>query len=277
LAKVASKLDKPNGLTFLMNPQEITEALQKTKVENIWGVGWATDKKIKRHKIETAYDFISCDLKSILKSSFNKNIFQTLEELCGVKHFEVGSENAHKKSIQSTRTFLQATNNKEILKGELSRNIEIACSELRQEALVAKRFYIFLKPKHKGQKYVEQSFELPNYTNLDTSVLKYIEHLFDKSFNLDNIIYKKSGVTMLSLIKAAEIPKDLFNENESLRVEENKISSLVDGIRNKFGFDSICLVSSIQSNNFRKVDYSRRHRNDNYIGGLPYPFLGVTN
>jgi DNA polymerase V len=260
-----------------MDQQEITQALQKTKVENIWGVGWATDRKLKRYKIETAYDFINADLKSILKSSFNKNIFQTLEELCGLKHFEVGGENAHKKSIQSTRTFLQATNNKEILKGELSRNIEIACSELRQEDLVAKRFHIFLKPKHKGQKYIEQSFELPNYTNLDISVLKYIERLFDKSFNTDNIIYKKSGVTMLGLIKTSEIPKDLFDENESLRVEENKISSLVDGIRNKFGFDSICLVSSIQTNNFRKADYSRRHKQDNYIGGLPYPFLGMVN
>jgi Na+-transporting NADH:ubiquinone oxidoreductase subunit NqrD len=82
---------------------------------------------------------------------------------------------------------------------------------------------------------------------------------------------------MLGLIKTSEIPKDLFDENESLRVEENKISSLVDGIRNKFGFDSICLVSSIQTNNFRKADYSRRHKQDNYIGGLPYPFLGMVN
>lgn len=277
LAKVASKLNKPNGLTFLLDQNEITKALQNTKVENIWGIGWATDKKLKRYKIETAYDFINSDLRTILKSSFNKNIEQTFEELCGLKHFEVGGENAHKKSIQSTRTFLSATNNCEILKGELSRNIEVACSQLRQEKLVTKRFHIFLKPKHAGQKYLEQVFELPNYTNLDTSVLKYIEHLFDKSFNKDNIVYKKSGVTMLGLIKNSEIPEDLFNENKTLSQEENKISNMVDSIRNRFGFGSICLASSMEVNNKRDTDYKHRHREDNYINGLPYPFLGVVN
>jgi DNA polymerase-4/DNA polymerase V len=145
LAKVASKLNKPDGLVFLLDQESIKNALQKTKVENIWGVGWATDRKLKRYKIKTAYDFVNSDLRKILKDSYSQNLFETFEELCGVKHYEVGHDNAHQKSIQSTRTFLRSTSESKVLLGELSRNIEIACSELRAHKLVTKSFYIFWK------------------------------------------------------------------------------------------------------------------------------------
>jgi DNA polymerase-4/DNA polymerase V len=126
LAKVASKLNKPNGLVFLMNEEAVKKALQDTKVENVWGIGYATDKKLKRYEIQTAYEFIHADLRKILKNSFNQSIFFTYDELCGNKHFGVNEHNPHKKSIQSTRTFLSKTNESKILRGELSRNLEVA-------------------------------------------------------------------------------------------------------------------------------------------------------
>jgi len=277
LAKVASKLNKPDGLCFLMNDSDIKNALETTKVENLWGIGWATDKKVKMHNIKSALDFINADLKSILKSAYNKNIFQTYEELCGIKHFEVGGENAHKKSIQSTRTFLQGTNVKKTLIGELSRNVEIACSELRSAKLKTNKIFVFLKPKEKGQKYFEKVFDLPFYTSCDTAALKYIEQAFDELNMGQQVVYKKSGVIMLNLLKEAEIPEDLFNTQINQNINENKITGLVDSLRNKYGFGIIGLATSLETNNNRGRDYDRRHVTDNYEHGLPYPFLGIIN
>jgi nucleotidyltransferase/DNA polymerase involved in DNA repair len=275
LAKVASKFNKPNGLCFLMNEADIKNALEKTKVENLWGVGWATDKKVKIHNIKSALDFINSDLKSILKSSYNKNIFETYEELCGIKHFEVGGKNAHKKSIQSTRTFLQATNIKKTLTGELSRNVEIACSELRSAKLKTNKIFVFLKPKERGQKYFEKVFDLPFFTNSDTTALKYIEQAFDELNSTQQVVYKKSGVIMLNLLKENEIPEDLFNTQVTINKDESKITSLVDSLRNKYGFGIIGLATSLETTNNRGKDYDRRHVADNYEHGLPYPFLGI--
>ncbi len=280
LAKVASKLNKPDGSCFLMTEADIKNALEKTKVENLWGIGWATNRKLQRYKVKTANDllkFINSDRSNNLKKDFSKNFFQTYDELCGIKHFEVGGENAHKKSIQSTRTFLQATNIKKTLVGELSRNVEIACSELRNADLKTNKVYIFLKPKDKGQKYFEKVFDLQNYTSLDSVILKNIEQAFDELNSTRPVVYKKSGVIMLNLVKEDEIPEDLFNTQIDSNKVENKLTSLVDGLRNKYGFGIISLATSLETNNNRGKDYERRHVTDNYEHGLPYPFLGIIN
>lgn len=277
LAKVASKMNKPNGLCFLLNKQEIDEALKKTNVENIWGVGWATSRKLKNYKIKNAYELIINELPKSLRNNFSKNIFQTIEELMGIKHFEVGGENAHKKSIQSTRTFLQKTNTKKTLYGEISRNVEIACGEMRKENLLTRNIHIFLKPADKGQNYFEKSFELPYYTNSEITIMKCIEHTFDNSLIGCKTLYKKSGVTVFNLLAEEELVQDLFHEQENILKEENKVTDLIDGLRNKYGFAVIGLASSIETNNNRSTDYTRRHRTDNYESGLPYPYLGIAN
>jgi hypothetical protein len=183
----------------------------------------------------------------------------------------------HKKSIQSTRTFLQKTYERKILFGELSRNVETACSQLRGEGLLTKGVYIFLKPKLKWEKYVEKYFELPNYTNSDTTIMKLIERLFDKDFNAEKLLYKKSGVIFTGLKSASDIPPDLFGEQDTVYEDEYKLTSVIDSIRNKYGFNVISLASSLEVNKSRGEDYKRRHMTDVYDTGLPYPFLGVTN
>ncbi len=275
LAKVASKKNKPDGICFLMNQKEITEALRVTKVDNIWGVGWATSKKLHRYKVETAYDLITKELRDSLTDDFSVNRFQTIDELKGIKHFDIGLSNAHKKSIQSTRSFISKTSNKNILLAELSRNVEVACSQMREDGLVTKFVYVFFKPKIKGQKYIQKSFELPNYTNSDMTIMKYIEHMFDESFNEGHIVYKKSGITLIGLKKHDELEPDLFNTQEEVTMQESKITRLVDGLRNKYGFGIVSLASSVSANNLREKDYERRHKHDVYIEGLPFPFLGI--
>lgn len=277
LAKVASKKNKPNGICFLMTQSEILKALRETKAESIWGVGWAIDKKLKKHNILTAFDFISCDLKFVLTDSYTKPVFLTKDELCGNTHFKVGGENPHKKSIQSTRTFLKATNVKKDLRGELSRNIEIACSELRNNGLKTNKVHFFLQPKNKFDKFVEQVFDLPVFTNLEIQVSKFIEQMFDKSGSNSSVVYKKSGVTMLNLHKESEIPEDLFETQKIANSDELRVTNLIDGLRDKYGFRIISLASSLDVNNNRSKDWTRRHSTDTYESGLPFPFLGIIN
>ena len=260
-----------------MNDLDISEALKETKVDNIWGVGWATAKKLQTHKIKTAEDFINTDLRLKLKEAYTKGVVETQQELLQIKRFEVGHENAQQKSIQSTRTFLNKTSEKKIIYGELSRNVEVACSELRNHGLVTNRIYVFIKPKIKGQKYIENSIELANFTNSEITVMKYVEQLFDESFNLGNVVYKKSGVTMSNLQGMEDLPQDLFGTQENVNIEESKITSLVDSIRNKYGFGMMGLASSLEVNNKRGLDYKKRHKNDYYESGLPFPFLGIIN
>ena len=58
LAKQASKLQKPNGLVLLLSKEDEIEALKKTSINDIWGIGRKTIPRLQNRGIATAYDFI---------------------------------------------------------------------------------------------------------------------------------------------------------------------------------------------------------------------------
>ncbi len=276
LAKVASKKNKPDGLCLLLNKEEIDKALKDTKVGDIWGIGAKTAEKINNIKIFDAYTYSICNGQGVLKSEFCKPTAETQRELSGEIIFKVGSENPHQKSLQSTRSFIKKSSVKKFIFSELSRNVEVACGELRSKKLYTKHFSFFItRAKGSEFKTLGESFEMPFYTQSSTQLLKFIEQTFDKFERTLPGLYKKTGVHLLGLEKADNIPDDLFGDNAKHLNEENKLSQVLENIRHKHGFESLSLVSSSESLRVRGVDKERRDRMDDYIYGLPLPFLGI--
>ncbi|MFA6355419.1 MAG: DNA polymerase IV, partial [Candidatus Paceibacterota bacterium] len=58
LAKTASKLEKPNGMVLLLSKEDEENALKKTKINDIWGLGRQTVPELMKKGIKTAYDFV---------------------------------------------------------------------------------------------------------------------------------------------------------------------------------------------------------------------------
>lgn len=274
LAKVASKKNKPDGACFLMNEVEIKETLNNTLVENIWGIGWQTARRLRIYKIKTALQFSNLDSHKILKRDFTKSIEATQFELQGKTIFLVGKNNSHQKSLQSTRAFIKKINKKQEIISEISRNIEVACKELREKGLYTNRCSIYIK---RGDIYTENivgDFCFPNFTQSTLMILKNIERLFDKFESTLPGIYKGSGVWMYNLKEKNDLPIDLFNEQEASNIEEDKLNNLICSIRNKFGFSAIQFATSIESIKQRKDEAVKRELKDNYISGLPFAYLG---
>ena len=280
LAKVASKLNKPKGLTFLFTDEEVKDALQKTKVENVWGIGWATFMRLKAYKIDTAYDFLKYNLSSVKKETMLDDLttphYLTRLELMGAVQFAVGGQNPLRKSLQATRKFLKNTNSKKIVSSELSRNLENAMHQLRTDKQYTKRVYFYVKSTIKGRGFSAE-IHLPFYTNNEMYVWKHIEQAFDM-FEIDNTrLYKSSGIVLTNLQLEEDIKRDLFNEQEDFIQVNKYITSTIDKIRERYGFGAISLLSSHESNSRREEESMRRHAKDNYEYGLPYPFLGVVS
>ena len=290
LAKVASKRNKPNGLCFLINNEEIIKTLKDTKVENIWGLGFQTCRKLNSYKIDTAYEFINKFWPNPLKEMFSKNIFETKDELLGIKRFVVGNDNAHKKSIQSTRAFIKSTNEKKIVYSELSKNLETALSDMLSNNLYSNRVVFFVK-QYRGEKVQNQKgrstiisheynceFYTQSSMTLSKGLNEFIEHLFDKC-NTGNVsitgLYKSSGVILCNLRNQDEIPISLFDDQQISLKEESKSINARSNIRNKYGFSIISLASSLDAINNRGLDKESRDQKDNYEYGLPYKYLGV--
>lgn len=290
LAKVASKRNKPNGLCVLIDKKEIDEALKDTKVDNIWGLGFATCRKLNSYKIYTAHEFINKTWPQPLQDMFSKNIFEIKDEILGIKRFTVANSNEHKKSIQSTRAFIKATSEKQIVYSELSKNLETALSDLLNNNLYTNRVVFYVK-QYKGEKVQNQKRKsiiisheyncdlyTQNPTTLSKGLNEFIEHLFDKSKNNsigDASLYKSSGVILSNLKTKEEIPISLFND-QNISIDKEMISTkMIMNIRSKYGFGIINLASSLNAINNREKDKNARNENDNYEYGLPYKYLGI--
>src|SRR4030042_6604163 len=62
LAKLASSIGKPNGLTVLENTREVMEKVKLLPVSYIWGVGRVTEQEFKSMGIETIGDLAGTPL-----------------------------------------------------------------------------------------------------------------------------------------------------------------------------------------------------------------------
>lgn len=274
LAKVASKRNKPKGVCFLFDKEEIEEALRTTKVENIWGVGWQTSRRLHNKRILDAYSYSKADGRKVLQDRFTEPVSNTIRELNMERIYGINIDNPHQKSLQSTRTFVNKTNLKKEILSELSRNLEVACGELRERKLYTNRIYFFIKRANESTLSIYNEVYLPFYTNSSIKILRFIEQVFDKYESTLPGIYKKSGVTCSNLKIEEEMSFDLFGEQENILIEENKINSVIDAIRSKYGFESIQIAQSKISIDKRFNELVKREEMDNYEYGLPFAYLG---
>jgi DNA polymerase-4 len=102
LAKLASDLDKPDGLTVI-EPDRVEQTLAGLPISRMWGVGPATERKLRDLGVTTFGDVQQC-APSALESSIGVHARHMVELARGVDHRDVVPD--HKaKSISQEQTF----------------------------------------------------------------------------------------------------------------------------------------------------------------------------
>lgn len=103
LAKIASGWNKPNGL-FVIRPQEIDQFIQILPVNELFGVGKVTAKKLHQLRIKTCADLQKFSLFD-LKNYFGEKGSNRLYEQCrGIDNRSV-EPNRRRKSLSVEQTF----------------------------------------------------------------------------------------------------------------------------------------------------------------------------
>ncbi len=239
LAKLASKWQKPNGLTIIEGGKAF-EYLRKTPIEKIWGIGGRTSEFLKRRGISTAADFARKNIEWI-RANLSKPFEVIWLELNGTPVMKIhGEAKTSYSSIQKTRTFSPPTNNQDFLLGQLSKNTEEACRKARYYNLSPKGFAFFLKTQ--GFKYCNFSEDLAVRTNSPEKIISLISQNFKKVWK-EGVLYRTTGVTLYGLDKNLLIQGNLFGEG----VEESKfeiIHKQIDALEEKFGKKVIHLAST---------------------------------
>lgn len=239
LAKVASNWVKPNGLTVI-EPTNIKEFLVKKPIEKIWGIGPKTASFLIKNKINYAQEFIEKGIVWV-KENLPKPYQIIWAELSGnyVMKIDPNPKNDYS-SIQKTRSFHPATNDKSFLIAQLSKHIEEACTKSRHYNLFPKKVSFFLKTKDFS--YKTYSINLPSPTNTPEVILDLILKFFDKIYS-NKLLFRTTGVTLYELTPNSYGQEDLFGESTNIRKFE-MIHKEIDKLEKKFGKRVVHLAST---------------------------------
>ncbi len=254
VAKIASKWEKPSGLTAIPG-REFHRYLTKLPVENVWGIGHQTTALLHKHGVQTALQFAR-QPEAWVKKHFSKLFYQIWQELNGTYVFElVTGEHKTYHTIQKVKTFTPPSGNREFVFAQLAKNIENACMKLRKYKLATERVLIFLRSQDFHDKGLEMDLSGP--TSFPNDILRVVSPAFDDLF-APSTLYRATGVILCKLSEVYYGQLDLFGEVIRLQRLSNLFES-VDTLREKYGKHTVFLGASFLAHTHAQHDGERGH------------------
>jgi DNA polymerase V len=232
LAKVANRLSKKLRVptkTWVLDTAEATaDALQKTLVKDLWGIGSRYAKKLSEWNIHTAWE-----LKHMSEEWATNHLggvvgARIIEELNGRQTIQMKDPLDNKKMIATTRMFGSAVSDLKDIKEAIATYTTRAAEKLRRQQSAASMISVFVIPKQQSgsENYKHGGYPRSSYATLATptslthELIKPALQMTDRLFRLGEK-YSKAGVTLSGLVPDKSIQGNLFrsaagNQNKGL-------------------------------------------------------------
>ncbi len=239
LAKLASSIGKPNGLTVLENTREVMEKVKLLPVSYIWGVGRVTEQEFKSMGIETIGDLAGTPLV-IIENKFG-DLGRTIHEMAnGIDNRKVES-NQEPKSIGREVTYRKDVDDFGILRSTLLLLSQKISRNLRLKKYKGKA--VTLKVRFSDFKTVTRRATLKNYTYGIFDIHRSSVLLL-KNFDLKRKKIRLIGVSVSSL-RSTFMLENLLSSDKS--VDEN-LAEAIDRISDKFGENKLTIARLVNKN-----------------------------
>ncbi len=235
LAKLASdKAKKLEEGVFLIGSRKIIPVLEKTGIDEIWGIGKNLSSLLRKNGILTAYELVQQD-DIWLNKQIGIRGLEMKHELLGEMVSPVSDEEKLPKSIQKTSALAKFTSDKNYLKNSLNYHIHRACVKLRKINAKCHGISIFIRTKD-FKVYCEKK-NLNVATDFELEISSVIFELLDKIYN-PNILYRSTGVILDTFVFNHEAQMSLFSDTKS-DDKKSKLAKCFDKLENRFGKDII--------------------------------------
>jgi len=262
MAKIASKLKKPNGFCVL-DRHAIRHIYPALLVGAVWGIGGQSARAMNERGIQSVADFIA-QPEYLIKEYFSKSHVALWHELQGTCIHEVSAHVAKPHSISRTRTLSTPTRDRTLLRATLMVHIEHVCCEARQQNLAAGAISLFLKTQEFHT--VRHEIVLPTPTALPYDFASLLDRALGSLYKV-GVWYRASGVTVARLIpqKGVSLPLPFACADTSARM---RVQSVIDTLGAVFGHDTVYCASGLLARNRTERDVS-----DGLFCTLP--FMGI--
>lgn len=222
LAKVASKHQKPDGLTAISGRQ-IHLYLKDLPLDKIWGIGANTSAYCEKLGIKTALEFARKP-EGFIKKHFSKPFYEIWHELNGRSIYPVNPEvKENYKSISKAKTFTP-TSQQDGTYANLLDNLEKACFKVRRYSLYTKRVIIFLKRQDFSIKACEIKLTAP--TAYPEDIFAFIKEAFVSIYE-KGIVYRQTGVVLQELTSMKMKQQSLLMIQSGLKKLKNYTIHLI--------------------------------------------------
>jgi DNA polymerase-4 len=233
LAKIASDMDKPDGLTVIM-PEQVAQFIDVLPIQKVAGVGKKTAGQLTLLGINTLGDIHKFPENMLLErlGKFGRRLVQLA---AGIDHTPV-TPHTPPKSISTEHTLAENTRDKQLLKHHLLKQSEEVARQLRKAGVRAKT--ITLKVKFADFTLVTRRITLPAPAQSSETIYLHVAKLLD-AYKLPQPL-RLIGVGT-SGFKAGSMPVqlDLFDQVKEKGENWEKVDQAVENIAEKFGRDAI--------------------------------------
>ncbi|TYB30386.1 MAG: DNA polymerase IV [Candidatus Mcinerneyibacterium aminivorans] len=226
IAKIASDLNKPDGLTICPYGQE-KKFLSGLSLKKLWGVGDKTLKKLKKMGLKKVGDIAEIP-KDIMKRKFGKHGVG-LWKLANGKDDRDVTNYSKTKSISEECTFSEDVDNFDIIDSKIVSISDRVARRLRKKNFWAKT--VFIKIRFENFTTYTRRKTLGEYFKDSSTLIEYARLLMQE-FKNSNKKVRLIGVGVAKLKSKKKYRQmNLFDDNQT----GSKVDKALDKAKKKFG------------------------------------------
>lgn len=244
LAKVANhigkKSEKAQGVVCILEERLQDVALQRTPINDVWGIGAKSTIKLKSLGIKTAYDLKVFKNTQLIQKTLTKLGRMTQDELRGIACLELEEYRPKKKEILCSRSFSSSVMDLKGLRESIANYASSASHKMRKQQSLCSSIEIFcFSDPHKSHQipfYGRDKLKLLAPTSDTRKIIKYAWAALDELFKM-GVEFKKAGVKLGDFTDSDIIQQSLFNEMDDPR--SDILMKVMDEINRREGSGTI--------------------------------------
>ncbi|MHA4845908.1 Y-family DNA polymerase [Flavitalea antarctica] len=233
--RFAKKQRKDQGVFWAANDELVREMLQKTSVEEVWGIGHQHALQLKKRGVYTAYEFSKMPEEWV---RVNMSVVgqRLLNEVRGIPAIQWELETPAKKNICTSRSFGYLLKDIELIGEAICNHAATCAAKLRQQKSCCSTVHVFIQTNlHKindPQYSRSVNIELEKASN-DTSVIlkaatRGLKLIFKEGFR-----YMKCGVIVSDLVPEESIQQSMFDHADPAK--SKLVMNALDSINKSLG------------------------------------------
>ena len=269
LSKTANRLAKKDkqgtrGVMVLQTADEIREALEKTRVDDLWGVGRQFAFKLHQMGIDNGWQLSKMPEEWARKNMGGVVGVRLIRELNGIPCIPMKDPLEVKKMIATTRMFGKPVFSLDEIREAVATYTSRAAEKLRRQSCAAGMIQVFVVTNgNRGAAYEYnpqsryQYSTLPEATSDTSTLLRHALPLAEKLYE-PGFKYLKGGVILSGLVPAASIQTNLFLEDH--QPPNKQLLEAVDNINFSHRNDVVKYVATGLTRNWKMRQELRSKR-----------------